>query len=481
MRTEQLRSTPSFSQFDPTPIPWQSDFVTDVFNTFDYSLGAHEILLSGSVGSGKSLPAAHVALRHLFTYAQSRCVLARRAMPDLRDTIYTKVVEHLEGTCKPDGTLFREGRDYFLSRHNCQMSFANGSSIIARSWADKLYSKVGSIEASIAILEEASENDGDDEMAFKYLRMRVGRLPHVPQQFIIYPTNPEGPGHFLYEYFQIGQRQSGQTEGLNPTRHVYFSLTEQNPFLPSWYVSQLKEDMDPKLAQRMLYGQWVEITSDVVYHCYSEANNFRNESYVVDETLPIYLAWDFNIAIGKPLSLCLAQKKMEKGAVVFHFFNEVIIEGASTEEACQELADRGLLDFNTEYIVQGDATGGSRATKSKSSDYDIIRKFLSNYRSRHGALQFTMDVGASNPPVRSRHNLVNAYCKNEAGRSRLFVYKDAPILNKGMKLTALRKGGSYIEDDTKDYQHVTTALGYCVSRCIKHLNQGRGMSLKQIR
>jgi phage terminase large subunit len=455
-----------------------------VFHRFDYSLGCHEILLSGSVGSGKSLPAAHIGLRHLFTYSGARLVLARRALPDLRDTIFTKVVEHLDGTVKADGTLFREGKDYFITRHNCQMSFANGSSVIARSWADKRYSKVGSIEASMAIVEEASENTGDDEIAFRYLRTRVGRLPHIPQQLIIYPTNPESPAHFLYKYFNIGKRRSGEKQGIvHPTRHVYFSLTEQNKYLPAWYINQLKQDLDPKLAQRLLYGKWIEIAADVIYHQYSESRNFRDEKYAVDLSYPIYISWDFNIAIGKPLSLCLSQvKKDAKGNLVFHFFNEVVVEGASTEEACQELADRGLLDFDTDYIVHGDATGGSRATKSKSSDYDIINKFLANYRSRNGQLSFKVDVGTVNPPVRTRHNIVNAYCKSESGDTKLYVYKDAPTLNKGMRLTTLRKGGSYIEDDSKPEQHVTTALGYNVCRVVKQIRSNEsGMKLRAIR
>lgn len=468
-------STPSFSEFDPTPIPWQRDLINGVFHDFDYALGTHEILLSGSVGSGKSLPAAHCALRHLLSFPKSRCVLARRAMPDLRDTIFTKLVEHLEGTVKADGKLFREGYDFGLSNHNCKMWFANGSEVISRSWADKNYKKLGSVEASIALVEELTENRGEDEMAIRYLRMRVGRLPHVPQQWIIYATNPDSPSHFAYDYFQIGQRQSGKTEGLNPTRHVYFSLTEDNPFLPPWYVEQLKEDLDPKLALRMLRGQWVEIASDVVYHAYSEEKNFSAEAYVVDERKPVYINWDFNIGEGKPLSLCLSQVDIKSDQVErFHFFAEVIIQGASTEDACNELADRGLLNYRTRYVVHGDSTGGSKSTKSKSSDYDIIRKFLANYKNSHGEqLDFEMDVPASNPPVRTRHNLMNAYCRNDAGRSRLTVYKGCPTLNKGMKLTALKKGGQYIEDDSKEYQHVTTAAGYHVARVHRRIQDTR--------
>jgi hypothetical protein len=201
-------STPSYSEFDPSLIPWQAQLVDDVFHNVDYSLGVHEFLLSGSLGSGKSLPAAHCALRHLLTWGRSRCILGRKAMPDLRDTIFAKLCEHIEGTVKSDGTVFREGRDYGITRMNCRIWFANGSECISRSWADGNYKKLGSLEASCAVIDEASENDADDEIALRYLRTRIGRLPHVPQNWIILCTNPDTPAHFLYKYFQIGERQA---------------------------------------------------------------------------------------------------------------------------------------------------------------------------------------------------------------------------------------------------------------------------------
>lgn len=200
-------STPSYSDFDPYQIPWQARLIEDIFHNFQYDKGVHEILLSGSIGSGKSLPAAHCAVRHLLTFSKSRCILGRRAMPDLRDTIFTKICEHLDGTVKSDGTIFREGKDYGIARQNCRIWFGNGSEVISRSWADGNFKKLGSIEASCAIIEELTENEAKDEVALRYIRMRVGRLPHVPQQWIIYCSNPDSPAHFAYKYFQIGERQ----------------------------------------------------------------------------------------------------------------------------------------------------------------------------------------------------------------------------------------------------------------------------------
>lgn len=232
---------------------------------------------------------------------------------------------------------------------------------------------------------------------------------------------------------------------------------------------------------RMLEGKWIEITTDIVYHQFSTEGNYRDFDYTLDETHPIYLDWDFNLGVGKPLSVCLSQYIPEKDT--FHFFNEAIVEGASTEDGCDELAGRGLLDYDCSYIIHGDATGGSRSTKSKMSDYDIMRKYFGNYRSKAGnRMQFEIDVPLSNPPIRTRHNLVNAYCKSASGKTRLYVYRPCKTLLEGFRLTALKKGGSYIEDDSKSYQHVTTAAGYHIARCAKRNRDGRPqVAARQIR
>lgn len=476
----EASSTPSFSEFDPRHVPYQARVVDDMQFGFDWKLGMHEILLSGSVGSAKSILAAHQGIKHCLMYPHSRGCLARKAKPDLRDTIYTKICEHLEGTVMADGTELKEGKHYFLKDTTCEIRFFNGSEIIARSWSDRKYKKLGSLELSFAIVEELAENDAEDEMAIKFLRMRVGRLPHIPQSWIIYCTNPDSPSHFAYDYFDIGKRQIGITENLPITRHVYFSRTSDNKFLPDTYIRQLEENLDEKLARRMIYGEWVEIETDRVYYAYGE-HNFRDYSYEVDPLLPIGLCHDFNIGQGKPMSACLVQYDPKNDT--FHFFNEAIVEGADTEAILEEMAGRGLLDFDvSEYHIYGDATGDARSANSKKSNYDIIVSFLSNYRTPLGnRVHFERNVPRANPPVRERHVRVNAYCKNALGNCRLFVYKDAPILHKGMRLTALKKGGLYIEDDSKPYQHVTTALGYCVHRIWKSKNSTSGIRKVQIR
>jgi PBSX family phage terminase large subunit len=439
-------STPTFSEFDPRLIPSQDD-VIDHLDLITGSKGVHEFLLSGSVGSSKSILMAHVLVKHCLQHPGARALIGRRALPDLRDTLYTKIVEHL------DDQYLIEGKHYKLYERECRIDFPLfKSEIIGRSWADKKYSKLRSIELSAAGIEELTENAEDK--FYNELKMRVGRLPHIKQNFIISATNPDSPSHWAYQYFiepNIKQK--------HPTRHVYYSVTKDNPFLPPWYIEQLQQDFDPKMARRMLHGEWLEINQEVIYHAYRSDLSFRKYKYIVDEKYPIIITFDFNIGKGKPLSVVFGQEIND----VYHWFKVVAIHGARTSQALDECAGLGLLDFDTIYEVYGDATGEHKDTRSLSSDYDIIKKFLANYKTPTGRLmRFTFNVPRANPSVRTRHNIVNGYCMNAAGAVRFYVYQDATMLDKGMRLTSLKDNGSYIENDDPEYQHCTTAIGYSI-------------------
>ena len=481
VRQRMLASTPSFTEYTPATIPFQARFFTDAEHHIDWSLGVHEFLFSGSVGSAKSIAAAHWAVKHCLKHPFARVLLARRAMPDLRDTIFTKIAEHIEGSRWANGRLWVAGRDYDIARNTCRIVFPNRSEIISRSWADKNFKKLGSLEISGCIFEEAAENDAEDYEAAEWIRMRLGRQPHVPRSWLIICTNPDGPSHPIYSEFELDACEDGG-QPRHPQRHVYFSDTRDNPYLPKSYIRQLQENMDPMLAKRMIEGKWVDIRQDVVYHQYGAHNKRHGEVYAVDPKYPIRLCFDFNIGEGKPMSACAFQAFKRGEHDEAHFFFESIVMGADTMEQMEEIAGRGLFNLPVPFVVHGDASGASRDTKSKTSDYDLIKKFLANYRRPDGSrLDWRIDVPLSNPPVRTRHNLVNAYCRNAHGRSRLFVYDTAKTVDKGLRLTALRKGGSYIEDDSKPYQHVTTALGYGLF-CYHETKESKtGFKLRPIR
>ncbi|HNC40319.1 MAG TPA: phage terminase large subunit [Nitrosomonas sp.] len=432
----ELYSKPNFSDFSPRVIPYQSD-VVDFLDEWDFSSGTPEILLSGSVGSAKSILMAHLIVRHCLENPGARVCLARKALPDLKDTIFKEVLEHISED-------FTEGKHYWVNNSSAKITWWNGSEIISRSWADKKYKKARSLKLSMVVFEELTENNDDDKEAFDTLKARLRRIPTVKENILIAATNPDSPGHWVHKYFIDSDKR---------TRKVFYSVTTDNPFLDPVYIEQLKQDYDPKMARRMLYGEWLEINEERVYHSYDPENNFIKGPYQINNHYPIILAFDFNIGAGKPMSSCAKQWDGRS----FHIFDEVIVQGARTEEVADEWIEKGIVKQGQRIIIRGDASGDAKDTRSKLSDYDILRK---KFAAVGAIVEF--QVPRANPPVRRRHNLVNAYCLNDQGAIRLFVYEKAKTCHEGMRLTALKKGGDYIEDDSKPYQHVTTAIGYSV-------------------
>lgn len=436
-----LDSKPTLSGFSPNFIPYQRD-VCDLVRDFDYSQANLEILLSGGFGSAKTTLIAHLVVRHCCENKGARAAVGRRGMPDLKRTIWRDILEHISED-------LIEGRDYWLNRTEMCLKFKNGSEIIAVSWSDRLYKKFRSLKLSMLVIEEMVENDEQDEEAFKQLRARLRRLPHVKQNLFIGGTNPDAPTHWVYKYFI--EPNLGET--TIPNRFVFYSKTYENPFLDPTYAAQLRKDLTPKEALRYLESQWVEIAGEVIYCEYDRDVQYKPHAYTVNPREPVILSWDFNIGHGKPMSMCCLQ--FIDG--IFHIFDEVVIDGARTADTLDELDSKGLLKKEWRYKVSGDAAGKHRDTRSSRSDYDIITKELQNR-----GLTFDYCVPAANPPVRLRHNRVNAYCKNADGEVRLFVYKDAKTVDEGLRMVKLKTKGQYIEDDSKRFQHVTTAVGYAV-------------------
>lgn len=422
--------------------------VINLVKSWDYDRdGVLEILLSGAWGSAKSLLMAHLSVLHCMEYPKATFGMFRRALPDTRNSIYLKIDEHLQGD-------FEHGKDYSGSERECTFKFRNKSSIVPRSWADKRYTKMRSFDISSGLIEELTENDSEEFMAvYPEILARVGRVTHVKERFLICATNPDSPEHAIYDYFF-----------LNPTknRFVFHSNTEDNPFLPNGYVDTLKRTLTKQEINRYIYGRWVPIKTKVIYYAYDPKKSYRRYEYTIHEKHPIYISFDFNIALNKPMSSVLFQYIDGK----FHFFDEVVIHSARTLDVLEEINGLGYFDYPVKYYIHGDATGKNRNTASKKSDYDVVRNYLANLENEYGPVNFEIDVPPSNPPIRTRHTVVNGQLQNYFGETYIYVYAACKMLHKGLELTKLKNGADYIEDDTKPWQHITTAMGYGICKCL---------------
>lgn len=452
-----MGSTPSLQEFDPQVIPSQFAALKLVRKLYDFNNGVLEIMLSGSFGSAKSILMAHLAVTHCMMYPQARILLGRKSFPDLKQTILAKLLEHMYGD-------LHEGKHYVYNRGNHIITFANGSEIICRSWHDKNFKKFRSLELSAAIIEELTENGDDHKDFYGELIARIGRLVHIPESFCICATNPDGPEHWAYEYFIEGAKKY-------KNRFTLYSKTSDNPFLPKWYIPSLREKYSPRLCRRLIDGEWLAIDSDYIYNEYKEEKHYILSNTQPDKQYPIDLSFDFNIGEGKPMSAVLAQYKVDRKH--YTFIDEFVVKGARTKDIMDEIASKGWLDLPHNPIIRifGDSAGKHKDTRSNNSDYDIIKKFLSNYeRKDKQDIEFEMQVPKSNPPIRDRHNKVNGQLCNGLGHVNISIDKRCETVNTGLKKTKLKSGGSYIEDDSKEYQHITTALGYYICRQLRLLD-----------
>lgn len=429
-------TAPSFTEFNPKLIPWQWD-ATKYIRDFDYNTGILELFYSGGVGSAKTIDHIHEIVINCIEQANSRWLMVRRALKDLKRTSWNELLQHIRDI------------PYLIKNYNkseLKITFWNGSVIMGDSYDDGDETKFQSLTLSGVDIEEGNEMP---QNIYQALKLRVGRAG-VPVNRIQIRCNPDSPTHWLHKYFI--------EDPDHPNKKVFYSLTEQNPFLPTWYIENLRRDLDPKMVRRKLYGEWIEINDEMIYYNYSTAKNYKNESYKYDLRYPISIMHDFNIGEGKPMSAAVGQ--FINGT--FHLARTFIIQGLNTPQILDEMADAGIFEHKTKFKVYGDAAGKHTDTRNSRSDYDIIRKFLGNYiRKADGSgLDYEVCVPLANPAIRKRHNTMNGLFENDLKEVRFFIYKDAKDADEGFRLTKLKKSATLTEDDSFAKQHVTTAVGY---------------------
>jgi len=372
------------------------------------------------------------------------CLLGRVSLPDAKATIAETFHDHLEGD-------FVEGTHFEFNKVKQKWDFVNGASAQVQSWHNKRFKSFRSFKLSIALIEEATENDGEYWEIYDTLYSRLGRSGSV-RNLLITLTNPDSPAHPLYKKMILGSEN-------DPLKHVYYSDARENPFLPEWYIPNLMKNLSPIEIARLIEGRWVEDPKGGIYYNYSRKRNFRSDVYIFDLNYPIDIMHDFNIGVGKPMSAAVGQRING----IFHIAKTFIIEGADTNDIMREIGESGILSRGTYYRVFGDASGKSRDPRSKTTDYEIIETFL-----KRNKVNYEMCVPRANPPIRRRHNRINAKCCNFEGKVQLYIYKEAEQADEGLRLTKLKKGGQYLEDDSLATQHVTTAIGYWVDYLIEY-------------
>lgn len=241
-------------------------------------------------------------------------------------------------------------------------------------------------------------------------------------------TTPEG-FRFVYKTWKRAPKDGYE---------MVQASTYSNPFLPEDYADTLRGSYPPQLIEAYLNGDFVNLTSGTVYHCYNRKLNGSSESVSGDE--PIHVGMDFNV--GKMAAIIHVMRGDSPHAV------DEITAGYDTPDVIRKLRDR----YSKNNIhVYPDASGNSRkSVNAAETDLSLLR-----------SAGFSVHVDGTNPSVKDRINSVNAMFLNADGERRYRVNADrCPIYAESLEQQIWAENGE--PDKAAGFDHANDGGGYFI-------------------
>jgi len=250
----------------------------------------------------------------------------------------------------------------------------------------------------------------------------------------------------------------GVPDGLNH----YYEMAEyaKTSGDPDWSLYQWKSaDILPKdvidsarrrmsLKQfRQEYEASFETAQGRVYEDYSSENHTSIE---LDPSEKILWMHDFNYT---PMSSAIGVRRDDSLYIV----DEIILESAVARQSALEFVERYKHHENKHVVIYGDPAGKAGEKHGHASDYTEMEQVLKE----HG-WEVVRNVKLAAPAIKDRQNALRAKIRNAANEISLFVNpKKCIYANKGLNTVQIKEGSTFLEIDSP-YQHITTAIGYCV-------------------
>ncbi len=399
------------------PLPSQSKFV---------GLQSRLKGFSGPVGSGKSAALGFEAIRQAFINYGRQGMLGAPTLAMLRDATLATLIQSLN----------EQDVDFELRKSDGELTICSPESTIL----------LRSLEEPERLRGTNLAWFGIDELSYTreegWLRLEARlRDPKASRLCGFAVWTPQGHD-WIYKRFVFKPVSGYECVRAKPFENRY--LLKKTPD----YYDRLEASYDPKFYRQEALGEYLNSRADRVYHCFERAVHVLRHPY--DPGKPLLWALDFNVS---PMSSVVLQWRDTRLAVI----DEIVLERATTEEACMEFENRygghaGLIE------IFGDASGRNMHT-SGSNDYTLLQ----NYLFRAGFRSVRLRVPASNPAVLSRVRKVNALLTNAAGEVRLEIDPRCKELIHDFE-QVMFKADSGVVDKARDPKrtHASDALGYAI-------------------
>jgi len=250
----------------------------------------------------------------------------------------------------------------------------------------------------------------------------------------------------------------GVPDGLNH----YYELCEAAKANPDgdfrvfhWMTEEIFPEMAAEAKRVMSFKQYnqefraaFETASGRIYEDYSDDNR-------TDEGIRPHeqLMWmhDQNYT---PLSSSIGVRRGDS----LYLLDEIVLTSAISEQSAIEFCEKYKGHGNKHVLIYGDPAGRAGEKHGHASDYTDIEGVL-----KLNGWRYTRKVKGKHPAIKDRQNAVRTKIKTASGGISLYVNPvTAPWSHKGLATVQLQEGSTFQEDQKNQYQHITTAIGYCI-------------------
>jgi hypothetical protein len=281
-------------------------------------------------------------------------------------------------------------------------------------------------------------------------RLSDKRSKHL--QMVLTTTKDE-PTHWMYTDIVEKVRRDEEIEGRRASDYIEIveGRTDENRSnLVDGYIEQQLATIEPRLAKRFIYNEWVSTLDGLCYPYYDPAIHELSRPF--DPAKPLCLCLDFNTNPGIWL---IAQDSPQ----LTHVLGEIVLRNTDVFKMCTEAKRRisGLLGSNAtkhRILIYGDHQHGTaRGLSAVSSSWELVRGEFAGYN-----VEFRHK---SNPRVADRLNATNSRHRNAAGSVRFShspdcveLRKDYEGVNMEMMMNVSKQG---------DRTHASSAVDYMIN------------------
>lgn len=273
----------------------------------------------------------------------------------------------------------------------------------------------------------------------------------LPALNTVDPTDPDyrawcwllGVPDGLNHYYDLCMQAE---TGADPNFKVFHWKSAE--ILPADVMDSMKRAMSAKQFKQEFEASF-ETATGRIYEDFGK-HNLTHETIEPHEQLMWMHDQNFT-----PLSSAVGVRRNGND---LYLLDEIVLTSAVSKQSATEFVEKYKDHKNKHVLIYGDPAGKAGEKHGHASDYTDIEGVL-----KENHWTYTRKVKPAHPAIKDRQNAVRAKILTASGETSLFVNPvTAKWCHKGLSTVQLKDGSSFQEDQTNDYQHITTAIGYCV-------------------